>query len=159
MAAPIIFISLDSFEERLGSHVSRVILFGAIHAVIPIIPEISSETHVISPVAPVIETTIVAPSTGLCDLVPYSDSDSDSPDDIPSQEYISPLPAISPFVSTDSSETSRDSSDGPPSQDPYEFVVARWRSKVASRPSPSSEFSIAPGAAPLWIRRRPTIFI
>ncbi|GJR14617.1 hypothetical protein Tco_0797269 [Tanacetum coccineum] len=54
-----------------------------------------------------------------------------------------PLPAISPFLCTDSSEAP-DSSDGPPSQDPYVMVVARWRSKVASRPSSSSDFPLCP---------------
>ncbi|GKC21362.1 hypothetical protein Tco_1023512, partial [Tanacetum coccineum] len=76
---------------------------------------------------------LVASPTGLCSLVPYSDSDSDSPDEISSSEHISPLPAISPFLCTNSSEA-LDSSDGPPSQDPYVMTVARWRSKVASRP-------------------------
>ncbi|GKF05706.1 hypothetical protein Tco_0036374, partial [Tanacetum coccineum] len=45
-------------------------------------------------------------------------SDSDSPDDKASPEYISSLPATSPFLCTDSLETS-DSSDRPLSQDPY----------------------------------------
>ncbi|GKG43282.1 hypothetical protein Tco_0479966, partial [Tanacetum coccineum] len=51
-----------------------------------------------------------------------------------------------------------DSSDGPPSQDPYVMVVAYWRSKVASRPS-SSDFHIAPVTAPLRTRRQATILI
>ncbi|GKG40825.1 hypothetical protein Tco_0470037, partial [Tanacetum coccineum] len=37
-------------------------------------------------------------------LVPYTGSDSDSPDEMTSPEHISPLPAISPFICTDSSE-------------------------------------------------------
>ncbi|GJV99781.1 putative reverse transcriptase domain-containing protein [Tanacetum coccineum] len=77
----------------------------------------------------------------------------DSPDEISSPEHISPLPAISPFLCIDSSEAP-DSSDGPPSQDPYVMTVARWRSKVASRPSSSSEFPIAPVTAPPWIYQR-----
>ncbi|GKC73846.1 hypothetical protein Tco_1119729 [Tanacetum coccineum] len=85
----------------------------------------------------VVETTLVASPTGLCGLIPYSDSDSDSPDEMSSPEHISPLPSISPFLCIDSSEAP-DSSDGPPSQDPYVMTVARWRSKVASRPSSSS---------------------
>ncbi|GKE95408.1 hypothetical protein Tco_1580263, partial [Tanacetum coccineum] len=52
-----------------------------------------------------------------------------------------------------------DSSDGPPSQDPYVMVVARWRSKVASRPSSSSDFPIAPVTALPRTRRRATILI
>ncbi|GJV87417.1 hypothetical protein Tco_1531355 [Tanacetum coccineum] len=61
---------------------------------------------------PVVETTLVASPTGLCGLVPYTGSDSDSPDEMTSPEHISPLPAISPFICTDSSEAP-DSSDGP----------------------------------------------
>ncbi|GKC00487.1 putative reverse transcriptase domain-containing protein, partial [Tanacetum coccineum] len=41
-----------------------------------------------------------------------------------------------------------DSSDGPPSQDHYVAIVARWRSRVIARPSSSSEFPIAPVTAP-----------
>ncbi|GJZ61187.1 hypothetical protein Tco_0617324 [Tanacetum coccineum] len=132
MAAPVISISSDSSE--------------------------SVETLVISPVAPVVEMTIVAPPIGLRDLIPYLDSDSDSPIDMASLEYISPLPTTSPFLCIDSLETS-DSSDGPPSQDPYVVVIARWRSKVASRPSSSSEFPIAPVTIPPGIHRRPAILI
>ncbi|GKB82006.1 hypothetical protein Tco_0948901 [Tanacetum coccineum] len=72
--------------------------------------------------------------------------------------HISPLPAISPFLCTDSSKAP-DSSDEPPSQNPYVMVVARWRSKVASRPSTSSDFPIAPVTAPSGTRRRATILI
>ncbi|GKF35493.1 hypothetical protein Tco_0112251, partial [Tanacetum coccineum] len=92
-----------------------------------------------------------------------------------SPEHISPLPATSPFLCTDSSETS-DSSDGPPSQDPYAVVVAQSRSKVASRqssspttstseiltapipPAPSIDM-ILPVDAPPRIRRRRVILI
>ncbi|GKE29282.1 hypothetical protein Tco_1444666, partial [Tanacetum coccineum] len=78
-----------------------------------------------------VEMTLVASPTGLCGLVPYTGSDSDSPDEMSSPEHISPLPAISPFLCTDSSKAP-DSSDGPPSQDPHVMTVARWRSKVTS---------------------------
>ncbi|GKB26101.1 reverse transcriptase domain-containing protein, partial [Tanacetum coccineum] len=40
MAAPIISISSDLFEECVGSHAPRVILFGVIPAIIPIIPKV-----------------------------------------------------------------------------------------------------------------------
>ncbi|GJX43069.1 putative reverse transcriptase domain-containing protein [Tanacetum coccineum] len=135
MAASAIAISSDSSDEKTST--------------IPL---------VISFAAPVVETTHVASPTGLCGLVPYSGSDSDSPDDMSSLEHISPLPAISPFLCTDSSEAP-DSSDGPPSQDPYVATVARWRSRVTTRPSSSSEFPIAPVTAPLGIRRRSAILI
>ncbi|GJX46213.1 hypothetical protein Tco_0271403 [Tanacetum coccineum] len=157
MAASAIAISFDSSDECVGSLPSQVILFGDILLFIPstsvVAPETSTIAPVISSAAPVVETTLVASPTGLCGLIPYSDSDSDSPDEMSSPEHISPLPAISPFLCTDSSEAP-DSSDGPPSQDPYVATVARWRSRVTARPSSSSEFPIAPVTAPPRIRRR-----
>ncbi|GJT33568.1 hypothetical protein Tco_0923987 [Tanacetum coccineum] len=147
MAASAIIISSDSSDESVGSPPSRVILFGDIPTVIPstsvVAPETSTIAPVISSAAPMVETTLVASPTGLCGLVPYTGSDSDSPDEMTSPEHISPLPAISPFICTDSSEAP-DSSDGPPSQDPYVATVARWRSRVTTRPSSSHEFPIAP---------------
>ncbi|GKE13170.1 hypothetical protein Tco_1416721 [Tanacetum coccineum] len=127
---------------RVGSPPSRVILFGDIPTVIPSTSVVALETSTIAPVisctAPVVETTLVASPTGLCGLVPYLGSDSDSPDEMSSSEHISSLPAISLFLCTDSSEAPN-SSDGPPSQDPY--------------------FPIAPVTAPSRIRQRPTILI
>ncbi|GJS82638.1 hypothetical protein Tco_0749179 [Tanacetum coccineum] len=142
MAASAITISSDSSDESVGSPPSRVILFGDIPTVIPstfvVAPETSTTAPIFSSAAPMVETTLVASPTGLCGLVPYSGSDSDSPDEMSSPEHISPLPAISPFLCTDSSEAP-DSSDGPPSQDPH--------------------FSIAPVIAPPGIRRRSAILI
>ncbi|GJR54826.1 hypothetical protein Tco_1405347 [Tanacetum coccineum] len=162
MAASAIIISFDSSDESVGSPPSRVILFGDIPTVIPstsvVAPETSTIAPVISSAAPVVETTLVASPTGLCGLVPYTGSDSDSPDEVSSPEHISPLPAISPFICTDSSEAP-DSSDGPPSQDPYVATVARWRSRVTARPSSSHEFPIAPVTAPPGIRRRSATLI
>ncbi|GJS80733.1 putative reverse transcriptase domain-containing protein [Tanacetum coccineum] len=127
MAASAIIISSDSSDESVGSPPSRVILFGDIPTVIPstsvVAPETSTIAPIISSAAPMVETTLVASPTGLCGLVPYTGSDSDSPDEMTSPEHISPLPAISPFICTDSSEAP-DSSDGPPSQDPYVATVA-----------------------------------
>ncbi|GJR25316.1 hypothetical protein Tco_1101548 [Tanacetum coccineum] len=143
MAAPVITISSYSSDESVGSPPSRVILFGDIPTVIPstsvVAPETSTTATVISSAAPVVETAIVASPTGLCGLVPYSDSDSDSPNEMDSPEYITTLPVTSPFLCIDSSEAS-DSSDGPSSQDPYVATVARWRSRVTTRSSTSSDF-------------------
>ncbi|GJS20539.1 putative reverse transcriptase domain-containing protein [Tanacetum coccineum] len=162
MAASAISISSDSSDESVRSPPSRVILFSDIPTVIPstfvVAPETSTTAPVISSAAPMVETTLVASPTGLCGLIPYSDFDSDSPDKISSSKHISLLPAISPFLCIDSSEAP-DSSDGPPSQDPYVMIVARWRRKVASRPSSSSKFLIAPVTAPPRIRRRSVILI
>ncbi|GJX55789.1 hypothetical protein Tco_0285686 [Tanacetum coccineum] len=46
-------------------------------------PETSTIAPVISSAAPMVETTLVASPTGLCGLVPYTGSDSDSPDEDP----------------------------------------------------------------------------
>nr|GEY67230.1 hypothetical protein [Tanacetum cinerariifolium] len=90
MAASAIAISSDSSDESMGSPPSRVILFGDIPTVIPSTSMIAPETSAIAPdissAAPVVETTIVASPTGLCGLVPYLDSDSDSPDEMASPE-------------------------------------------------------------------------
>ncbi|GKG34064.1 hypothetical protein Tco_0434223, partial [Tanacetum coccineum] len=116
-------------------------------------PKTSTIAPVISSAAPVVETTLVASPTGMCGLVPYSGFD-----EMSSPEHISSLPAILPFLCTDSSEAP-DSSDGPPSQDPYVATVARWRSRVTARPSSSSEFPIAPMTAPPRIRQWSAILI
>ncbi|GKE61415.1 hypothetical protein Tco_1511782 [Tanacetum coccineum] len=162
MAASAIVIYSDSSDESVGSPPSWVILFGDIPTVIPstsvVAPETSTIAPVISSAAPVVKTTLVTSPTGLCGLVPYSDSASDSPDEMSLPEHISSLPAISPFLCTDSSKAPY-SSDGPPSQDPYVATIARWRSRVTTRPSSSSEFPIAPVTAPPRIHRRPAILI
>nr|GEZ30131.1 hypothetical protein [Tanacetum cinerariifolium] len=92
MAASAIIVSSDSFDESVGSPPSRVILFGDIPTVIPSItmvaPETSTTAPVISSVALVIKTTIVASPIGLCGLVCYSDSESDSPDEKDSLETL-----------------------------------------------------------------------
>ncbi|GKE58996.1 hypothetical protein Tco_1498181, partial [Tanacetum coccineum] len=152
MAASAITISSDSSDESVGSSPSQVILFGDIPTVIPSTSMVAPETFTIAPVisfaVPVVETTLVTSPTGLCGLIPYSDSDSDSSDEISSPEHISPLPAISPFLCTNSSEAP-DSSDGPSSQELYVAIVARWRSRVTTRPSSSSsKFPITPVTAP-----------
>nr|GEU99759.1 retrovirus-related Pol polyprotein from transposon 17.6 [Tanacetum cinerariifolium] len=90
MAASAIAISSNSSDGNMGSPPSQVILFGDIPTVIPstsvIAPETSAIAHVISSAAHMVESTIVASPTGLCGLVPYSDLDSDSPDEMASLE-------------------------------------------------------------------------
>ncbi|GKB55379.1 hypothetical protein Tco_0906132, partial [Tanacetum coccineum] len=101
MAASAIAISSDSSDESVGSPPSRVIFFSDIPTIIPstsvVAPETSTIAPVISSTAPVVETTLLASPNGLCSLVPYSGSDSDSPDEISLAKHISSLPAISPF--------------------------------------------------------------
>ncbi|GJU15674.1 putative reverse transcriptase domain-containing protein [Tanacetum coccineum] len=79
MAAPVIYISSDTSEESVGSHAPRVILFGAIPAIIPIIPE-WIYSH-------------------------FSDSDP-LEDSLPPAPY---LPLVSPFLCSDDSEADGES--------------------------------------------------
>nr|GFA31022.1 hypothetical protein [Tanacetum cinerariifolium] len=130
---------------RLGDH-RPLGLFSiptVIHSISMVAQETSTDAPVISFAAPVVETTIVASPTGLCSLVPYSDLDSDSPDEIASPEYITPLPATSPFLYTDSPEAS-DYFDGPPSQDPYAIIVTCWRSRTCLEACITSFFRSPP---------------
>ncbi|GKE05772.1 putative reverse transcriptase domain-containing protein [Tanacetum coccineum] len=151
MAASAIAISSDSLDESVGSPPSQVILFGDIPTVIPstsmVAPETSTIAPVISSAALVVETTLVASPIGLCGLVPYSGSDSNSSDEMSSPEHISSLPAISPFLCTDSFEAP-DSSDGPPSQDPYVATVAHQAHSGSSTRDVSPRLCYPPRRAP-----------
>nr|GEY51804.1 hypothetical protein [Tanacetum cinerariifolium] len=162
MAASAIIVSSDSSNESVGSPPSRIILFGNIPAIIPSIsmvaPETSTTTHIISYVAPVVGTTLVASPTRLCGFLPYSNSDLESHDEMDSPEHITLLPATSPFLCTDSSEDSN-SSNAPPSQDLYMTAIAHWRSKLASHPSSSFEYPIAPIISPPGTRRPPATLV
>nr|GEY25163.1 hypothetical protein [Tanacetum cinerariifolium] len=96
MAAPIISISSDSSEESVGSRALRVILFGAIPAIIPVIPEV-----LIVPVDPLVEpkvgTVLVVSHVGVLDLVDYSSSSDPSKDSLPS---VLDLPLVLPSGSS-----------------------------------------------------------
>ncbi|GJW97008.1 hypothetical protein Tco_0178816, partial [Tanacetum coccineum] len=102
MAAPVISISSDTSEESVGSHAPRVILFGAIPAIIPVIPEVP-----VVPADPIVTpevgTVSVVSPAGVLDLVDYSSSsDSD-----PSEDSLPPapdLPLVSPFLCSDDTE-------------------------------------------------------
>ncbi|GKE46574.1 hypothetical protein Tco_1477832, partial [Tanacetum coccineum] len=123
MAISVISISSDSSEDSVGTPAGRVILFGTIPTTIP------DTTPVITPPAtqtdtPVIptETPIIAPTIppspdytpASPDYSPASDSESDPSED-PSSDHIPPLPAISPFLSSDDDTTDSDTPDTPPS--------------------------------------------
>ncbi|GJS38856.1 hypothetical protein Tco_0563899 [Tanacetum coccineum] len=133
--------------DCVGSHAPRVILFGAIHAIIPIIPEV-----LIVPadpiVAPEVGTVSVIRPAGVLDLLDYSSSsDSD-----PSRDSLPPtpdLPLVSPFLCSDDSEADGESK--PAEQRP----VSSSHDTLA----PLSEFPLAPIVAPPEIRRRSTTLI
>ncbi|GJS68976.1 putative reverse transcriptase domain-containing protein [Tanacetum coccineum] len=77
---PVISVSLDSFESSVGTPAGRVILFGTIPTTVP-------------------DTTpvIIPPTT-------QTDTTSDPSED-PSSDHIPPLPATSPFLSSDDDTT------------------------------------------------------
>ncbi|GJZ96277.1 hypothetical protein Tco_0668611, partial [Tanacetum coccineum] len=132
MAAPIISISPDSSEESVGYHAPRVILFGAIPAIILVILEVPIIPADLI-VAPEVGAVPVVSPTGVLNLVDYSSSsDSD-----PSRDSLPPtpdLPLVSPFLCSDDSEADGESK--PAEQRP----VSSSHDTLA----PLSEFPLAP---------------
>ncbi|GJR27935.1 hypothetical protein Tco_1104167 [Tanacetum coccineum] len=147
MAAPVISISSDTSEESVGSHAPRVILFGAIPAIIPVIPEVP--IVLADPiVTPEVGAVSVVSPAGVLDLVDYSPSfDSD-----PSEDSLPPapdLPLVSPFLCSD--DTEADGESEPAEQRP----VSSSHDTLA----PLSEFPLAPVVAPPRIRRWSAILV
>ncbi|GKB26072.1 hypothetical protein Tco_0865473 [Tanacetum coccineum] len=145
MATLVISISSDSSKESVGSHAPRVIIFGTIPDIIPVIPEV-----LIAPadpiVAPEVGAVFVISPIGVLDLVDYSSSyDSDPLED--SLPVAPELPLVSPFLCTDDSEADGES-------EPAEQRPERHESFT-----PSYEFPLAPVFAPPEIRRRLTILV
>nr|GEV81737.1 reverse transcriptase domain-containing protein [Tanacetum cinerariifolium] len=153
MAASDIPISSDSSEDSVGSHVSRVILFGAILALIPVIHVVLAEVPIVHAdplVAPEVGAVSVTSPTGLLDLVDYSSFSNSNP----SEDSLPLAPKLPWFHPS--------------------CVLMTWRQTrdmVASRPSspsglsshdtlaPSSKFPLVLVVSLLGIHRRPTILI
>nr|GFB20924.1 hypothetical protein [Tanacetum cinerariifolium] len=114
MAISVISISSDLSEDSMGTPARRVILFGTIPTTIfdttPLIAPPTTDT-------PIIVTTI-PPSPDYTpaslDYSPASEAESDPSED-PSSGHIPPLPATSPFLSSDDDTTDSDTPDTPPS--------------------------------------------
>ncbi|GJR41484.1 hypothetical protein Tco_1217168 [Tanacetum coccineum] len=107
MVALVISIPSDTSKESVGSHAPRVILFGVIPAIIPIIPEV-----LVVPADPIVTpevgTVSVVSPTGVLDLVDYSPfSDSDPSED--SLPLAPDLPLVSPFLCSDDTEADGES--------------------------------------------------
>ncbi|GJU94957.1 putative reverse transcriptase domain-containing protein [Tanacetum coccineum] len=119
MAFSVISISPNSSEESVGTSTARFILFGTIPTTIP-------------STARTIDLPIIHDDTPLIptDTPTFSPVIPTIPPIVPTIQY------TSPFICTDSSDS--DIHDSPPSHDPYEITVARWRSRVAARSSPPS---------------------
>nr|GFA79131.1 hypothetical protein [Tanacetum cinerariifolium] len=107
MAISVISVSSDSFEDSVGTPAGRVILFGTIPTTIP------NTTPVIAP--PTTQTDTTDPSSG----------------------HIPPLPAVSPFLSSDDDTTDSDTPDTPPSPThgtPFtEITTSTQRSPIIPR--------------------------
>ncbi|GKF19017.1 hypothetical protein Tco_0067655, partial [Tanacetum coccineum] len=143
MAAPVISISSNTSKESVGSHATRVILFGSIPTIIPAILEV--------PVVPV--DPIVVPEEGTVLVISPAEADGESEpaEQRPvssSHDTLAPLsefplaPVVAPpeIRRRSSSERSLDSSS--PSSRPYR---KRCRFPTASVPSPTHvSRSIAP---------------
>ncbi|GKF47995.1 hypothetical protein Tco_0141246, partial [Tanacetum coccineum] len=179
MAAPVIPILSDSSEESVGSHVSRVILFGTIPTSIPVIPVVHAEVPIVHAdplVIPEVGVVFVISPTEVLDLVDYSSSSDFDPSE-DSLPLAPQLPLVSPFLCSDDSGV--DSESEPAEQRPgrheslavHEVMVSRWKDRVTSglsSPSgssshdtfaPLSEFLVAPVVAPPGIHRRPAILV
>nr|GFA85296.1 hypothetical protein [Tanacetum cinerariifolium] len=136
MAVLVISISSDSFEDSMGTPVGQVILFGTIPTTI------LDTTPVIAP--PTIETPIIAPTIppspdytpAFLDYSPVSETESDPSED-PSSGHIPPLPAVSPFLSSNDDTTDSDTPYTPPSPihgTPFtEITASTQRSHVIPR--------------------------
>nr|GEU29124.1 hypothetical protein [Tanacetum cinerariifolium] len=157
MAALVILISSNSSEESVGSHVPRVILFGAIPTIILVILKVPAEVPIVHAdplVAPEVGAVSVTSPTRVLDLVDCSSSDS-----APSEDSLPPAPELRLRPKRHKSLVV------------HVVMVSRWRDRVTSRPSsplgssshdtfsPSSEFPVALVVAPHGIHRWPAILI
>ncbi|GJW12323.1 hypothetical protein Tco_1578150, partial [Tanacetum coccineum] len=142
-------------EESVGSHAPRVILFGAIPAIIPVIPEVTIVPSDFI-VTPEVGAVPVVSPTGVLDLVDYLYS-------YPSEDSLPPaldLPLVLPFLCSDDSEADGESE--PAEQRPVSSSHARF-SRSGSYPGSflplqdRDQFPLAPVVAPPGIRRQPAI--
>nr|GEU56750.1 putative reverse transcriptase domain-containing protein [Tanacetum cinerariifolium] len=123
MAISVISVSSDSSEDSVGTPAGRIILFGSIPTIIPettpvITPFTTQTDTTVIPIQTPIITPTIPPSPDYTptspDYSPASNTESDLSED-PSSGYIPPLPAVSPFLSSNDDTTGSDTPDTPPS--------------------------------------------
>nr|GEW97024.1 hypothetical protein [Tanacetum cinerariifolium] len=123
MAILVILVSSNSSEDSVGTPAGRVILFGTIPTTIPdTTPVIAPPTTQTDTTVIPTQTTIIAPTIppspdytpASPDYSPASETESDPSKD-PSSGHIPPLPAVSPFLSSDDDTIDIDTPDTPPS--------------------------------------------
>nr|GFB31195.1 hypothetical protein [Tanacetum cinerariifolium] len=110
MATSVISISSDSSEDSMGTPARRVILFGTIPTTIPdttpLIAPPTTDAPIITPtIPPSPDYTPASPDYSLT-----SEAESDPSED-PASGHIPPLPATSPFLSSDDDTTDSDTPD------------------------------------------------
>ncbi|GKA52868.1 hypothetical protein Tco_0746183 [Tanacetum coccineum] len=140
MAIFVISVSSDSLEESVETSTGRVIFFGTIPTTIPDITlfVIPPTTHIDTTPMPIVSPTI-PPSPDYTpaspDYSPPSDTEFDPSKDL-SSDYIPPLPATSPFLSSTDDSSDSDIPDTPPApthDTPFtETTLSTQRSPVAS---------------------------
>nr|GEW50469.1 hypothetical protein [Tanacetum cinerariifolium] len=108
MATSVISISSNSSEDSMGTPAGRVILFGTIPTTIPgttpMITPPTADTPIITPTIP--SSPDYTPAS--LNYSPASEAESDPSKD-PASGHIPPLPATSPFLSSDDDTTDRPS--------------------------------------------------
>nr|GEX42249.1 MAK10-like protein [Tanacetum cinerariifolium] len=122
MEAFVIPTSSDSSEESVGSHVPRVIIFGAIPAIIHVVP---AEVLIV-PADPLVALKVAVVSVtspaGVLDLVDYSSLSVSDPskDSLP----LAPeLPLVSPFLCSDDLEVDSESEPAKQRPDRHESLT------------------------------------
>ncbi|GJU26642.1 hypothetical protein Tco_1165263 [Tanacetum coccineum] len=125
------------------------------------------------PVAPKVGAAAVASLVGVLELDTHSSSKADPSES--SLPHVLVAPMVSPFLCSDDSESDTEMPERHVSSTPHNVMLARWRSRVASRssspttstlkiptdpipPAPSTDI-ISPIDAPPGIRRRRAILI
>nr|GFB63620.1 hypothetical protein [Tanacetum cinerariifolium] len=116
MAILVILISSDSSKDSIGTPAGRVILFGTIPTIIPDTTPLIAPPTTDAPTIPLSpDYTPTSP-----DYSPASEAESDPSED-PTSGHIPPLPATSPFLSSDDDTT--DNVEDDPRETRVEWVV------------------------------------
>ncbi|GJW16283.1 hypothetical protein Tco_0020416 [Tanacetum coccineum] len=133
MAAPVISISSDLSDESVGSSISRVILIGSIPVEVPVAPEVRA-------------AAVTSPA-GVLELDTHSSSEAD-----PSESSLPPVPValmVSPFLCSNDSESDTEMLERHVSSTPHNAMLARWRSRVVSRSSSPTTYTLEIPTAPI----------
>ncbi|GJW08075.1 hypothetical protein Tco_1570498, partial [Tanacetum coccineum] len=130
MAPPVISISSDSSDESVGSSIPRVILIGSIPVEVPVAPEVGA-------------AAVTSPSRAF-ELDTHSSSEAD-----PSESSLPVAPMVSPFLCSDDSESDTEMPERHVSSTPHDDMLARWRSRVASRSSSLTTSTLEIPTAPI----------